>query len=96
MSEQNEFDFLLDDLDTINELTKFDELNRGHKLNTAARGDTKTSRGNVVQDQTVVHYNKFVGSRQNYLPEPEKVATVFRETLYNVSSKVFAKYRYVQ
>ena len=92
VEDENNFDFLLDDLDTINDLTKFDDLNLGHKpeIVAAQRCQTSTtSRGNVVveeQAETVVHYNKFVGRGQDFVPEPQKLATVFRETLYGVSS----------
>ena len=85
---EDEFDFLLDDPDTLNELTKFDILNRGHKPEVFARSSTTiASHDNVVEeDQPVVHYNKFVkGKKQDFVPEPQKIATVFRDKLFDVS-----------
>ena len=84
-------DNLLDDLDTINELTKFDKKNRGFKPEIFAQsGTSKTPRGNVVeQDPTVVHCSKFVGGkRQEFVPEPLKIVTVFRDILFDVSFRL--------
>ena len=78
---EEDYETLLDDVSSMNDLTRFDDLNAGHKFE-----DKKLRQISTTSEASETLINRTVGPRRDQLPRTKNVVTVFKPLLYpNVS-----------
>ena len=79
---EEDYETLLDDVSSMNDLTRFDDLNAGHKF----EDKQKPRQISTTSEASETLINRTVGPRRDQLPRPKNAVTVFKPLLYpNVS-----------